>query len=408
MQEGGATYFSKSSGPPEDRDLPEPRTPEALAKRSSELHGARGVSRPGLRVHPKKGRAAVFWSALPDGSEDLCSLHAAEPVTTEVPSSARILSRMDDEQLKQHIDVLPDELRAYVLALPKEKQAEVVKKIVQTTALSFQQLDEEDIATIKNSGTYVASHEQERTAENGAYGFIIDDMHISWDELNNDSYICLGAFEERSEDEVPVAFIIAQLSRLDQTKELYLDDGEPSPGPESTTQGGVASGNSPSSSQGHSTQTGNGTAPVPDSGSEDRSGTDVYSLLQGTGYQPTDVVLSVYFLGVDFEFRRQGFGRQLLGLVQSVAEAKANGPDWKGRPQLYHGVPPRASPPNPTRGRFRQGEEEQTRWFSQIEEDWGQQWQGLWQTPSDGLKPKLKASSSSSHDLKPKLKFKKS
>lgn len=34
----------------------------------------------GVRIFPVKGRAIMFWSRLPDGSEDSSSIHAAEVV----------------------------------------------------------------------------------------------------------------------------------------------------------------------------------------------------------------------------------------------------------------------------------------------------------------------------------------
>ncbi|GFH22484.1 Fe2OG dioxygenase domain-containing protein [Haematococcus lacustris] len=44
------------------------------------LHEDPSVARPGIRISAVAGRALIFWSALPDGTEDLASLHAAEKV----------------------------------------------------------------------------------------------------------------------------------------------------------------------------------------------------------------------------------------------------------------------------------------------------------------------------------------
>ncbi|KAG2430196.1 hypothetical protein HXX76_010295 [Chlamydomonas incerta] len=77
---GGSTHFPKSTGLPALRCLPPRRhCLAALPHMSQQLHAMR-VARPGLRVYPAKGRAVVFWSRLPDGTEDLASLHSAEPV----------------------------------------------------------------------------------------------------------------------------------------------------------------------------------------------------------------------------------------------------------------------------------------------------------------------------------------
>lgn len=86
--QGGGTYFPRSTGLPQPGSsgalpLPLARSlPEALAALTQQLHGrsCSGGGRPGLRVLPTQGRAVIFWSRLPDGGEDLSSLHSAEPV----------------------------------------------------------------------------------------------------------------------------------------------------------------------------------------------------------------------------------------------------------------------------------------------------------------------------------------
>eukprot|EP00955_Chlamydomonas_euryale_P040447 351697-Chlamydomonas_euryale.AAC.9 len=77
--DGGATYFSLSTGRPSPNSMPKP-TADAVAWQSQQLSSKKGVSRPGLRVQPVAGRLIMFWSALPNGLEDPCSLHSAEPV----------------------------------------------------------------------------------------------------------------------------------------------------------------------------------------------------------------------------------------------------------------------------------------------------------------------------------------
>ncbi|KAG2492422.1 hypothetical protein HYH03_009365 [Edaphochlamys debaryana] len=77
---GGGTYFPKSTGLPRVGALAaSPGCLGRLPALTQQLHTMR-VARPGLRVLPAKGRALIFWSRLADGSEDLASLHSAEPV----------------------------------------------------------------------------------------------------------------------------------------------------------------------------------------------------------------------------------------------------------------------------------------------------------------------------------------
>lgn len=50
----------------------------------------------GLRVFPKKGRAVMFWSRLPDGTEDVASIHAGEEVLSGTKWIATRWLREDD------------------------------------------------------------------------------------------------------------------------------------------------------------------------------------------------------------------------------------------------------------------------------------------------------------------------
>jgi hypothetical protein len=77
---GGATYFPKATGLFVDRENTL-TSPESMNHHTARLHRMGDATyRPGLRVFPAAGRAAVFWSRLEDGTEDSASLHAAEPV----------------------------------------------------------------------------------------------------------------------------------------------------------------------------------------------------------------------------------------------------------------------------------------------------------------------------------------
>ncbi|KAL6764702.1 hypothetical protein V8C86DRAFT_2468362 [Haematococcus lacustris] len=79
-QEGGSTFFPRAAAMPSELDVAVTASPAQLAQHSSMLHEDPSVARPGIRISAVAGRALIFWSALPDGTEDLASLHAAEKV----------------------------------------------------------------------------------------------------------------------------------------------------------------------------------------------------------------------------------------------------------------------------------------------------------------------------------------
>ncbi|KAI7838354.1 hypothetical protein COHA_007922 [Chlorella ohadii] len=86
LEAGGATSFPRSTGFSLHKALEacaagyqnEPAPPDSPAV----VHSLRAKQqRPeGLRVFPKEGRAVIFWSRLPSGEEDKCSIHEAERV----------------------------------------------------------------------------------------------------------------------------------------------------------------------------------------------------------------------------------------------------------------------------------------------------------------------------------------
>jgi ribosomal protein S18 acetylase RimI-like enzyme len=72
-----------------------------------------------------------------------------------------------------------------------------------------------------------------------------------------------------------------------------------------------------------------------------QGGSVAAALLQqeGSPYAPDDLIVGVYFLGVDFEYRRQGIGTKLLDFVRSLATSEqiryialavSLGPFWGG------------------------------------------------------------------------------
>lgn len=87
VEAGGATGFPRSTGFPLHRALEgcaagwrnEPAPPPGSP---AVVHSMRAKQqRPaGLRVEPREGRAVIFWSRMPNGEEDKCSIHEAEKV----------------------------------------------------------------------------------------------------------------------------------------------------------------------------------------------------------------------------------------------------------------------------------------------------------------------------------------
>eukprot|EP00216_Chloropicon_sp_CCMP2111_P006776 CAMPEP_0198239760 /NCGR_PEP_ID=MMETSP1446-20131203/5070_1 /TAXON_ID=1461542 ORGANISM="Unidentified sp, Strain CCMP2111" /NCGR_SAMPLE_ID=MMETSP1446 /ASSEMBLY_ACC=CAM_ASM_001112 /LENGTH=495 /DNA_ID=CAMNT_0043922397 /DNA_START=440 /DNA_END=1927 /DNA_ORIENTATION=+ len=80
VEAGGSTYFPRSSGRPVVGTVSEEvKTQSGISKVC--FWNSSGKSSPlGLRIYPKQGRAILFWSRLPTGSEDMSSIHAAETV----------------------------------------------------------------------------------------------------------------------------------------------------------------------------------------------------------------------------------------------------------------------------------------------------------------------------------------
>lgn len=45
---------------------------------------------------------------------------------------------------------------------------------------------------------------------------------------------------------------------------------------------------------------------------------DIRGILRSAGWAEEDFMLSIYFLGVDYEYRRQGIGRVLLDYIREL------------------------------------------------------------------------------------------
>ncbi|GAX83775.1 hypothetical protein CEUSTIGMA_g11200.t1 [Chlamydomonas eustigma] len=115
--------------------------------------------------------------------------------------------------LEEKLSRLPTDLRDLVQSLPPEQAAQILDKLIQSASLTFRALNEQDVESIKT-----------RTKENSAFGFLSADVDFTWQELQNPGYIALGMFDERADgDEVVIGFVIAEVSRLDETKEFYWE-----------------------------------------------------------------------------------------------------------------------------------------------------------------------------------------
>ncbi|KAI8474309.1 MAG: hypothetical protein J3K34DRAFT_518266 [Monoraphidium minutum] len=91
-EEGGATNFPRAvlsraydpsaTAAPATAAAPAAAGAAAAAGRAALPPGVAAAAggEPGIRVFPKQGRAIIFWSRRPDGSEDVSSIHAAEVV----------------------------------------------------------------------------------------------------------------------------------------------------------------------------------------------------------------------------------------------------------------------------------------------------------------------------------------
>jgi len=80
VEQGGATYFPRSSGRPGMSDDCNGMASSSHDVFKGKFWNGSHRSPPGLRIYPKQGRAVLFWSRLVTGNEDMASIHAAEAV----------------------------------------------------------------------------------------------------------------------------------------------------------------------------------------------------------------------------------------------------------------------------------------------------------------------------------------
>ena len=95
--------------------------------------------------------------------------------------------------------LVPDDIKEMLKDLPDEQIDLVLSKLVQASTISYRELTEQDVATIKvphrglrrcpsggrdvGSDPCIALLPQERTNTSGQYGFLPNDVDFTWDEL---------------------------------------------------------------------------------------------------------------------------------------------------------------------------------------------------------------------------------
>ncbi|GLC47311.1 Charged multivesicular body protein 4C [Pleodorina starrii] len=135
---------------------------------------------------------------------------------------------------------------------------------------------------------------QARTADDCEFGFKSVDVDLTWKELSRPNYIALGAFadeEEQGGRQAPVAFVVAEICRL------------------------------PAGSSSGSSGGGGRSAVRPGAGAPLRaSPQELAAAMRAAGCSgPRDLAAAIWYIGVSYEYRRQGLGSQLIDLVREVA-----------------------------------------------------------------------------------------
>ncbi|GLI61643.1 hypothetical protein VaNZ11_004066, partial [Volvox africanus] len=206
--------------------------------------------------------------------------------------------------------LLPIEIREVVKELPKDEASRVLQKLLVRRSIEFRPLVEKDLRDIKA-----------RTAKDCEFGFKSVDVDLTWKELSRPSYISLGAFadQETQGQGVPVAFVVAEICRQPGGFEQLLArvEAEEEEGTSAASVdhsnarnggAGLSSGLSPAAHLG-------ATAPLRSSPRE------LAAAMQAVGCRgPQDLAVAVWYIGVSYEYRRQGLGSQLIDLVREVAE----------------------------------------------------------------------------------------
>mmetsp|Transcript_21521 Transcript_21521/g.59621 ORF Transcript_21521/g.59621 Transcript_21521/m.59621 type:complete len:378 (+) Transcript_21521:41-1174(+) len=232
---------------------------------------------------------------------------------------------------------LPPELQRLIEGLPKEEADNVLSKILEASLLEYKPLKQRDVGVLK-----------ERCQR---YGFVNEqDMDFSMDQLRQENCIALGAFDS---EELPVAFIVAELAKLKNSQDFFdQQEGAQSHPVPSERQASPSSGNEstqrstaslePDALQGSTAARGNleplesspqhgqvsgeaasalqVPASAPQLADEHASTISTQHFLQSIDCRPDAQVLGIRLLGVDFEYRRQGVGSQLLDYVKQVAQ----------------------------------------------------------------------------------------
>ncbi len=217
---------------------------------------------------------------------------------------------------------------------------------------------------------------QERTRDESSYGFKLVDVGFTWDEIvsgecvlpsarrsllqpatsstrahRDDTflasllaswralhrYMALGAFDTRPVEspadsaaptstapqtrELPVAFIIGQLAQVSHTLAYVAREtvaAAPAPAPSSPPAQQLQQ------QQQQQAEAGGPQQPAAQAAAPSAAplGAPAFARLVGEeiGCAPHELCVCVWYLGVDYEFRRQGVGRQMMDLAKQVAQ----------------------------------------------------------------------------------------
>lgn len=184
-------------------------------------------------------------------------------------------------------------------------------------------------------------------------------------DVDREDFIALGAFDDARN--VPVAFIVAEVSHLGRTHvfqehEASLQATASASGssagvaeqdvqavagahsdssnmdqasmPASSGAAAAAAAKAGASTSGATSESGTGPEPGSSNLPPHRQPISIRQLHKTEGWSQGDVCVGVHYIGVDYEYRRQGIGRQLLDYVKDIAQAAR----WAGNKRLGSGI----------------------------------------------------------------------
>ncbi|KXZ44907.1 hypothetical protein GPECTOR_61g860 [Gonium pectorale] len=140
---------------------------------------------------------------------------------------------------------------------------------------------------------------KERTTGSSEYGFKAVDVDLTWDELSRPNYLALGAFAEQDGARVPVAFLVGEI--------CAAEGGAPAPAAAAAAQGAAAATTSGCG--------GGASAAAPLRVGRE----ELRAAMSAAGCRRRgDLAVAVWYVGVSYEYRRQGLGSGLLDLAREV------------------------------------------------------------------------------------------